>query len=362
MKIFQIILSDIPSSDIRYANELYNGISVNFPECTINQYMLDKNNELTKTVIDLINTYDYLFIHNLGSDKDNYIKLYKFIKCKKILFIPNQDVKRFISKINIEYMHPLITSCYKIVLNKDIKELVDTVTKLSNKENIDKKLVQLDYIYNTDYTVVNDIKEKEIIQISNKGLNSKYDLFINLFIDKKEYFKDFIWKIYGVEKNIQTLSIDNLYINKKTNKESNITNFNEDVIDTDKINIYHTVNNEELKEILYKSYFACCFDNFDFMNYTILDIIYSGTIPVFNINYAKKIKINNKQSVYDIINAIYINDNADISDNLLISVNKYIQSVNSYKSLVLRNINKCNQLYDPKTNITKLFNNIENDK
>ena len=39
-------------------------------------------------------------------------------------------------------------------------------------------------------------------------------------------------------------------------------------------------------------------------------------------------------------------------------MNKYISSINTYKSTVIRNINICNKLYDPKTNITKLFNQL----
>ena len=358
MKIFQLILSNSPSADLRYAEELYNGINMYFKEYEIKRYILNDNSEnLLESIINIINTYDYLFIHNLGNNKDHYIKISKLITCKKILFITNQKVKKFISKIDIEYIKILLSSCDKIVLNKHIKDFINTIISLSNS-NINDKLVQLNYIYNVDYSVIDIPKYKEIIQISNKGLESKYDLFINLFENKQDYFKDFIWKIYGVEKNIQTLSIDKLYIDKKTNTPSDLTNFDQNKIYKDKINIYPSINNKKIKDIIFNTYFICCFDNYDFINYTILDIIYSGSIPIMNIKYAKNIKINNKQSIYDILNGIYINDKKLINNNTIVDINKYIQSEKTYKSLVLRNIKMCDQLFNPKKNINELMNKI----
>lgn len=358
MKIFQLILNDSASPDFRYAIELYNGINIYFQEYTITQYILNENQILSKSVIDLMNTYDYVFIHNLDNDKNHYIQLYKYVFTKKVLFITNQQSKKFLSKINLEYIHPLLFSCYKIVINKDITDLVNTINKLSDKADITDRLIQFDYIYNPNYSVIENIKNKEIIQISNKGLNSKYELFIDMFLNKKDYLNNFIWKIYGVEKNIQTLSIDKLFIDKETNTPSLITNTDINIIDKDKINLYGVLSNNQLTDILDNAYFACCFDNFNFINYTILDIIYNGTIPIFNIKYAKNIKINNKQSIYDIINGIYIDDKILIDDKIFIQMNKYISSINTYKSTVIRNINICNKLYDPKTNITKLFNQL----
>ena len=337
MKIFQLILSNSPSADLRYAEELYNGINMYFKEYEIKRYILNDNSEnLLESIINIINTYDYLFIHNLGNNKDHYIKISKLITCKKILFITNQKVKKFISKIDIEYIKILLSSCDKIVLNKHIKDFINTIISLSNS-NINDKLVQLNYIYNVDYSVIDIPKYKEIIQISNKGLESKYD---------------------GVEKNIQTLSIDKLYIDKKTNTPSDLTNFDQNKIYKDKINIYPSINNKKIKDIIFNTYFICCFDNYDFINYTILDIIYSGSIPIMNIKYAKNIKINNKQSIYDILNGIYINDKKLINNNTIVDINKYIQSEKTYKSLVLRNIKMCDQLFNPKKNINELMNKI----
>ena len=199
MKFFQLILHNSPSADLRYAEELYNGICVYFPEYDINKYILDDENNLSEAIINLINTCDYLFIHNLGNNKNYYKQLCELITCKKILFITNQSLKKFLSKINLEYIELLLNSCYKIVLNQHINGLVKTIMTLA-KQDITNKLIQLDYIYEPDYNIINNIKNKEIIQISNKGLDSKYELFINLFENKQNYFNDFIWKIYGVEK------------------------------------------------------------------------------------------------------------------------------------------------------------------
>lgn len=353
MKIFQLILSDKISGDLRYANELRIGMHLKFQDIQFDHKLL--NNALTTKDIQMINTYDYVFIHNIENNKNQYVQLINDITCKKILFIANQNLKKFISKINTEYINNLLLSCYKIVLNKNIKSLTNYIHQLSID---DSKLIQLEYIYNPDYTVIDIPKHKEIIQISNKGLNSKYELFINLFENKQEYFKDFIWKIYGCDKNIQTLSIDKLFIDKKTNKPSEITNTNIDYIINDKINIYPTISNYNLKNIILNTFFACCFDNFDYINYTILDIIYNGTIPVFNTNYAKNIKINNKQSIYDVIKGIYIDEKEIINDDLLINMNKYIYSESTYKALSLRNIKICDQLFNPQINIKKLLNQI----
>ena len=294
--------------------------------------------------------------YGLNNNYEQYVQIVKYITTKKILFITNQNYKKFISHINLEYIKPLLNTCYKIVLNKNITKLFETISNFVEDKD---KFIQLDYIYIPNYTVINIPKTKEIIQISNKGLNSKYELFIKLFENKQDYFKDFVWKIYGCEKNIQTLSIDKLYINKDTNEESDLTNFNTSFIYRNKINVYPVINNNTLKTNILNSYFACCFDNFDYINYTLLDIIYNGTIPIFNIKYAKNIKINSKQSIYDVIKGIYIDEKEIINNDLLINMNKYIQSESSYKSLTLKNIKVCDQLFNPKTNITKLFNNIQ---
>ena len=357
MKFFQLILHNSPSADLRYAEELYNGICVYFPEYDINKYILDDENNLSEAIINLINTCDYLFIHNLGNNKNYYKQLCELITCKKILFITNQSLKKFLSKINLEYIELLLNSCYKIVLNQHINGLVKTIMTLA-KQDITNKLIQLDYIYEPDYNIINNIKNKEIIQISNKGLDSKYELFINLFENKQNYFNDFIWKIYGVEKNIQTLSIDKLYIDKSTNTDSTLTNFNTNIISNSQINVYPTIDNQTIKDIIYNTFFICCFDNYDFINYTILDIIYSGSIPVMNTKYAKNIKINDKQSIFAILHGVYIDDKKIINDTTLIEMSKYIQSIKTYQSLALRNIKLCDQLFNPKRNITKLINNI----
>ena len=357
MKIFQLICTNKISSNLRYAEELYNGILQYFNDYQIDKYNLD-NNELSIEIIDKINTYDYLFIHNLGNNKDLYLQLINDIKCKKILFITDTNFKKFILNINQSYIEELLLSFYKIVLNVNNQELVNNINKLTNNQYKQENIIQLNYIYNGDPSIINYEKDKEIIQISNKGLKSKYELFIDLFEHKQNYFDGFIWKIYGVEKNIQTLSIDKLFIDKKTNTPSNITNFDNDKIDNDKINVYKPIEDKYFKSTIIKSYFACCFDNYDYINYTILDIIYNGIIPVFNIKYAKKIKVNDKQSLYDIIDAIYIDDSELINNDLLVNMNKYIKSINTYKSIILRNINKCNQLFNSKINIEKLIKKI----
>ena len=358
MKIFQLILSEIPSADIRYANELYNGIKIYFPEVETKRYIINQKNILTQDIINEINTYEYTFIHGLNNDQELYIQLYKSIYNKKIVFITNQNYKKFLSSINKEYIHFLLSSCDKIVFNKNIENLYNSINKLLEPYDLSHKFVQLQYIYNPDYTVMDIPKHKEIIQISNKGLDSKYDLFINLFQHKENYLDSFIWKIYGVEKNIQTLSIDKLFIDKETNTISDLTNLNTNTISKTKINIYPVITNNQSKDILLNSYFGCCFDNYQYINYSILDIIYSGTIPIFNIKYAKKIKINNKQSIYDILDGIYINDNSLINTEIITLINKYINSPNTYKSIVQKNIKICDKLFNPKQNIEQLFKNI----
>ena len=355
MKIFQLILKNCQYDDLRYAQELYNGI-VNYAEdYDIYQYTLNTD-ELLQKEIDLINIYDYVFIHGLDSNKDNYISLYKNVSTKKILFIAEQNYKKFLTYINIEYIHLLIKNCYKVVFNT----CIDNMHKLlyTFNDNSASNFLHLDFIYNVDPTCISKPHNKEIIQISNNGLNSRYDIFINLFIYKKNLFSDFIWKLYNVTKNIQTLSIDKLFIDKQTGNTSQITNFDTSNIINNRINVYNDLSNNDKFNLLSSAYFACVFDKYTYINYTILDIICNGTIPIFYTKYASKIMINDKQSIYNIIKGIYIDDSTKFNDELYTSVHKYIISENTYKSIALKNINICNNVFNPQKIVKELLINI----
>ena len=68
MKIFQLILSDSITGDLRYAEEIYNGFKIYFSEHEIYKH-INNNKKLSKDIIDLINLYDYVFIYNLNDNK-----------------------------------------------------------------------------------------------------------------------------------------------------------------------------------------------------------------------------------------------------------------------------------------------------
>ena len=357
MKIFQLIFSDKLTDDLQYANELYDAINTYYKNSIeINRININKDFALNDNIIDMINNvYDYVFIHCINNlDRSIYNKLYKDITIKKILFIVETNVKEFKLNYDLHELPLLLLNCHKIFVNKysiDIKKLIYNIDN-----SISQNLIDLEYICNFDKIQINDISNnKEISFILYKTAQSKYDMYINMFMNKKNYLTDFYWNMYGVVKNIQTMAVDNLFINKKTNKKSDITNFDIENLCLDKINIFKDINNDIIKNAM----FICDFNDIRYINYSLLNIISNGTIPIFYINYAKNIHINPKQTLYDINCGIYIDDDFTNNENILITLNKYIISSNTYKSLLIKNIKIFKQLFNTETTLKNLLNDIQ---
>lgn len=359
MRIFQLIFSDKLNDDLQYANELYDALNIYYSDTIeVNRLVLNNPSEFSNELINIINLYDYLFIHCINNlDRESYMKICRNIHIKKILFIVDSNIKEFNLKYDLTMMRSLLLCCNRVVVNKYGVEIKNNLIKLLN--NFDQTIIDLDYICNFDKVMVEDIvKNKEISLISNKGLLAKYDIFINMFTHKEKYLNDFYWNIYGVTKNIQTMSIDNLYINTKTNEKSKITNFDTSNLCLDKINVFGEIDNETNNKVIEQSMFICCFDNPVYINYSLLNVIASGAIPVFYTNYAKNIHINQKQTLYDINCGIYIDDDFISKDDTIIMLNKYIISQNSCKSLIIKNKKIFKQLFNTENIIKNLLDNI----
>ena len=357
-------MSDKLNDDLQYANELYNAVNIYYSEqIEIKQLVIKNINDLSDSLINIINTYDYMFIHCINNlDKNTYIRLYKNINCKKILFIIEQNIKIFNLTYDLTLLRPLLLNCYKICIYKYSKDIKTTICNLLNNDNelLNTLLVDIDYIYNFDKVNVEDIiKDKEISLLSNKGLHTKYDIFINMFMNRGIYLNDFYWNIYGVEKNIQTMSIDNLFINKQSNTKSIITNFDTNNLCYNKINVFGDLNSNIIKHVIEHSAFICYFDSVNNIKYSLLNIIANGAVPIFYINYAKNIHINDKQTLYDLNCGIYIGDNFIHDTNTIILLNKYLMSNNTYKNLLLKNIKTFKQLFNVEKTLINLLNNIQ---
>ena len=182
MKIFQILLDKAKNSSYRYAQELYESLS-NMDNIDIEKSEILDRSEITPALIDIINSYDYVFIHSISKDKELYNILINFIKPKKILFITHTILKQWHNDINLSYINVLLKSVYKIVINPLAEDIIKEIKQQISEEQFNKKYIELKYIYN--FYLFNAInKDNTISMVSNKGIRTNYDLFINLFKNK----------------------------------------------------------------------------------------------------------------------------------------------------------------------------------
>lgn len=355
MKIFQILLNKTKNSSYRYAEELYLSLS-SMENIDIDQSIIIDKSEFTPDLIDIINSYDYVFIHSISKDKDLYNILINFIKPKKILFITHTILKQWHNDINLSYIVPLLRNVSKIVINPLALDIINEIKEKLSDDQFNKKYVELKYVYN--FYLFNTIDKDNIISMtSNKGVRTNYDLFINLFKNKEILNRDFIWKLYGVTKNIQTYYINNLYMNNKTQRPSLITNFDTTVISKNMINVYGEIDRNTYKEVIEKSLFTCNFDNESYISYNIIDIIGNGSIPIMSKTVAQNIRINQKQTLYDLKCGIFINDAFD--EQSIITINKLVQSPNTYINTLNKHVNIFKQIFNNSETINKLLNNIK---
>lgn len=177
-------------------------------------------------------------------------------------------------------------------------------------------------------------KKQQISLFVTKDTLPKIDLFIQFYKNYHKYFNNYKWVIYGVRKNIQTIEIDDLFINLKTKEKSQITNFIENETEEvfDKINVYS--NNDDMNKNIEKSMFVCFFENVTKINNNFINIVKYNSIPILYKKLSNNIYINSKQTLSHVKCGIYI-DNLE-SNNIVIEMNKYIKSKNSYLSLLKR--------------------------
>lgn len=354
MKIAQLIANNLPNTSYRYALELNKQLELLDIDAEI--ISLDEL-EFSDATCDILNTYDYCFIHSLPKNPNTYSVLINKIRVKKILFITDINIKQWHNSISLSNIGNLLRNLTNIVINELAVDIINEISHLIGVNNFNDKFVNLKFIY--DFKEFNnDIfnnKVNEISLISNKGIRANYELFINMF--EQLNLRNLTWHIYGVTKNIQTMYVNNLYINKKTNQKSLITNFSND-IDNDKINVHPSVDNETCNEIIKSNLFIANFDVTNILSYTLLDIIGHGAIPVLNEDIAKKIKINKVQTLYDLNCAVYVNSKT-LDDNLYVQINKLLLSQNTYLQMLNKNIRIFKQLFNVQNIVNELLINLE---
>lgn len=349
MKIVQLIANNLPNTSYRYAIELNNQlVKFNIDAEIISLDNIDFNDD----IINILNSYEYCFIHSLPKIPSIYGILLNKIKIKKILFITDINIKQWHNSISLSNIGNLLRGTTNIVINELATDIINEISRLIGENNFKEKFVNLKFIYDFSNISFNsiDYKKNEISLISNKGIRSNYELFIKLFEKFKE--KNLIWHIYGVTKNIQTMSVNNLYINKETNQKSLLTNFSNEIL-TDKINVHEPIDDQTCNDIISNNLFIANFDITNILSYTLIDIIGHGSIPILNEEIAKKIKINKSQSLYDLKCGIFINSKT-LDENINIQINKLLLSKNSYIQMLNKNINMFKQLF----NAEQIVNNL----
>lgn len=355
MKIIQI-LNDSKNKHInRYVEELSLGIE----KYTTNEsvvYYLHDNLELDilPDSLNIINSFDCIFIHSLPKKDYKPIlnKLIHNIQIYKVLFIHCHNIKELYNNFNISYLKTLVNMCNKIVIYYDAPKIYDEFIKLFG-EDIIQKIIQLPLIYNIKYLdiSIND-KKNNISLLSDKGIISNYNIFIDMFEKLKDKYQ-FIWKIYGVEKNIQTLSYKKLF-------DCNITNYDTTIIDSSKINVYDSVDYDNYLDVIDTSFFICDFDNIKYLSYYLLDSIACTTIPIILENSAKQIYIAENQTLFDIKCCIYVNDNN--YDEIQLLINRYTKSPNTYINQCIKNRKIIEQVLPAEKIINNLFDNINKEE
>ena len=357
MKIIQIF-SDTKNTHIyRYISELDYAINNN-TEHELYTYLLNEDTEkyyklnINQNTIDFINTCDYLFIHSLPTKKNEiFTQLLYNVKINIIFFVHYNTVKEFYNNFNINYIKPIFNKCYKILIY-DNDKIYNEINNIIN--NTPNKIIRQPLIYNLHSSYYEE-KENQIAMISNRGLKTDYKLYIDIFKKYHIDFSNYIWYLYGITKNIQTISVEDLYYDKNGNPSS-ITNLNTKIIDKDKINIYSQMSYNEYSDLLNKIMFVVNFDKLDYITYSMLDILAGKAILIIDSNIAKKIKINSKQTLYDLNCAIYFDVNNE--NDFSIIMNKYLKSKNSYISLCRKNQKIIDQVFNSNKYLQDLFNKI----
>ena len=354
MKIAQLVVNTLPNTSYRYTTELnkqllklgYEADIISINDINFNEDFCVK-----------LNTYEYCFIHSLPKSNDIYLKLINRIKIKKFLFITDMNIKQWHNSISLSNIQNLLRASSNIVINELATDIINEIEHLISKTACEEKLVNLKYIYDYSNLSFNNVdnKKKEISLISNKGIIANYELFLNLF--QRNSNLDLIWHIYGVTKNIQTMSVNNLYVNKETNQKSLITNFSS-TIEKTKVNVHGMIDECTCNDIISSNLFIANFDVTSILSYTLLDIIGNGTIPILHKDIAQRIKINKSQSLYDLKCGIYI-DSTSSNDETLIQINKLLSSKNTYLQFINKNIKIFNQLFNIESIINDLLINLK---
>ena len=165
-------------------------------------------------------------------------------------------------------------------------------------------------------------------------MNNKY---ITLYKQYKDTLDISYFKLFGVSKNIQSINVNDLYVNIETQQKSQITNivseYNEPI--TDKLNIYETADYSKFQGIAKRSFIVE--DLSDNISYTILDSINSGTVIILSASLLKKYKISPTQTL-DMLD--YILNEKNIKDaSLFIKETQYEYNRNTVYNIFGRILN-----------------------
>ena len=337
MKIIQLLENNKINHAYRYAHEFETAIET-YHSNNLASIIISEN--LSKEEIDDINNYDYLFIHSLYNNNETYSKIINNINIKKVLFIHEYSVQEFKYNKNSTYIQQLLYNCYKICVCGWNTALINELKKIFTPEIFEKKIIYTDLIYNfykqnwVDY----HSKNKDFLFINHSENTAKLcNKYITLYKQYKETLDISYFKLFGVSKNIQSINVNDLYVNIETQQKSQITNivseYNEQV--TDKLNIYETADYSKFQGIAKRSFIVE--DLSDNISYTILDSINSGTVIILSASLLKKYKISPTQTL-DTLD--YILNEENIKDaSLFIKETQYEYNRNTVYNVFRRILN-----------------------
>ena len=358
MHIIQLIDSDKSGAILRYSDELKKSTNVYYNEFSIENYYFkteDPNNRLliSESSFFILESADYLFIHSLPNKNSNniYSKIINNIQTKKVLFIHYHNVKELYANVNINFFRQLLFNCHIIFVYSFDKLIKEELLKILGEELYNKVVKDMHIIYNFDSKPNFDnlnYKSNSILFVDHSH-NTLCDKYISIYKNYKDKLDNvYEYSIYGVVKNVQTMNINDLYINTKTNETSKITNF-DDNIDINKLNIRKNLDYDKFIYKVQKS--KLVYDFSPNLTYTILDSINNGTVVVTNKQMLKSYSINSKQSLYD-INMI---PNDEISYNQL---NMIVNNTTIYKDALLKTYNMLKSVLNAKNEINNIYKNI----
>lgn len=359
MRILQFVDNTKQNSALRFSlsiNKIFNernGIECEVEYITSNN-MLEfiKKIKFDEDFLRKINSYDYIFVHSLPINEELYNIINKNIYSKLILFITSFNIKEMVDQTSLRTFPVFLRRCNRIFIHQNSIGIYDYI-HYNIGISINTKLRYFKYICDS-FIYDKDIsyKKNNMVIISSKGLGTNFQLYLDLFKRSNansEYSNIVDWYGYGISKNIQMLSIDDFF-----------ENCNEDttIIKHDKINIKGIIPMDECQAVMKNSSFVCFFDNTLHINYTLLDIIQNGTIPIIPIDIAKQIKINNKQTLADIKCGILL-DPKNI-DTTFVQIKNLINNKNSYIRLRNSIYNNIRHLYNTDVIINNILNDLEN--